>query len=57
MMMAKMNLKIPVIAEINGHELAAFISPQKVGTYRFKYIYEIAGETWVDNVKIKAGMI
>ena len=34
--------------EINGHELAAFISPQKVGTYRFKYIYEIAGETWVD---------
>ena len=41
--------------EINGHELAAFISPQKVGTYRFKYIYEIAGETWVDNVKIKAG--
>ena len=41
--------------EINGHELAAFISPQKVGTYRFKYIYEIAGETWVDNAKIKAG--
>lgn len=24
-------------------------------THRFKYIYEIAGETWVDNVKIKAG--
>ena len=41
--------------DINGHELAAFIAPQNVGTYRFKYIYKIAGEIWVDNVKIKAG--
>ena len=40
--------------EINRHELAAFISPKNAGTYRFKYIYEIAGETWVDNVKIRA---
>ena len=40
--------------EINGHELAAFISPKNAGTYRFEYIYEIAGETWVDNVKIRA---
>ena len=30
--------------EVSAHELSAF-----------KYIYEIAGETWVDNVKIKAG--
>ena len=41
--------------EVSAHELSAFIQPQKTGTYRFKYIYEIAGETWVDNVKIKAG--
>lgn len=55
LMMAKDELENSGDCEINGHELAAFISPQKVGTYRFKYIYEIAGETWVDNVKIKAG--
>ncbi len=41
--------------EINGHELAALISPQKAGTYRFKYIYTVAGETWVDNIRIKTG--
>ena len=41
--------------EVSAHELSAFIQPQKTGTYRFKYIYEIAGETWVDNVKIKVG--
>lgn len=41
--------------ETNGHEIAAFIQPKKAGTYRFKYIYVVAGETWVDNIKIKAG--
>lgn len=41
--------------QIRDHEISAYIQPQKEGTYRFKYIYEIAGETWVDNIKIKAG--
>lgn len=40
---------------INGHEISAFIAPQKAGTYRLKYTYEIADETWVDNVKLKVG--
>ena len=40
---------------IKGHEISAYVQPKKEGTYRFKYIYEIAGETWVDNIKIKAG--
>lgn len=54
MMMEKMNWKGSGDCEINRHELAAFISPKNAGTLRFKYIYEIAGETWVDNVKIRA---
>lgn len=38
---------------IKMHELDAFISPQKIGSYRLKYIYEIADETWVDNVRLR----
>ena len=38
---------------IAGHEIDAFISPQKTGTYKLRYIYEIADETWVDAVKIE----
>lgn len=41
--------------EIHVHEIAAFIQLQHAGIYRFKYIYMVAGETWVDNIKIKAG--
>lgn len=38
---------------INGHEIDAFVSPLKTGTYYLKYIYEIADETWVDKIKLK----
>ena len=41
--------------EINGHEIDAMISPSAAGTYRLKYIYEIADETWVDNIRVKVG--
>lgn len=41
--------------EIKKHEISAYIQSQKEGTYRFKYIYRIANETWVDNIKIKTG--
>ena len=40
---------------VKEHEISAYIQPKNEGTYRFKYIYEIAGEIWVDNIKIKAG--
>ncbi|MDO5539397.1 MAG: hypothetical protein Q4F83_04905 [Eubacteriales bacterium] len=40
---------------ISDHELDVLIEPQKTGTYRLKYIYEIADEIWVDNVRIKVG--
>ena len=38
---------------VAGHEIDAFISPKKKGTYKLRYIYEIADETWVDAVKIE----
>lgn len=37
---------------IAGHEIDAFISPQKTGSYCLKYTYKISDETWVDNVKV-----
>lgn len=40
---------------INGHVLDAFISPKKEGRYRLKIIYQIADETWVDNIRLKVG--
>lgn len=41
--------------EIDGHELDAYISPQERATYRLAFIYEVADETWVDNIKVKVG--
>lgn len=38
---------------ITDHMIDAFVNPQKIGTYKLKYIYEIADETWVDNVRLK----
>lgn len=38
---------------VTGHEIDAFISPKQKGTYKLRYIYEIADETWVDAVKIE----
>ena len=35
------------------HEIDALIQPKKVGTYKFKYIYEVADEIWVDCIKLK----
>ena len=43
------------LIDLNATRASAYIQPQKEGTYRFKYIYKIAGETWVDNIKIKTG--
>ena len=40
---------------IDEHEIDAIIAPRMIGTYRLKYIYEIADETWVDNVKLRVG--
>lgn len=41
---------------VNEHEICTgLISPKNAGTYRLKYVYEIAGEIWVDNLRIKVG--
>lgn len=37
----------------DDHILDALINPQKTGTYRLKYIYTIADETWVDVMKLR----
>lgn len=39
--------------KINGHELDALVQPKKEDRYKFKYIYEVADEVWVDVVKLK----
>ena len=38
---------------INGHELDALIQPRMVGTYTFRYVYEVADEIWIDAVRLK----
>lgn len=38
---------------LNENELDVLIAPKESGTYRLKYIYEIADEIWVDNIKLK----
>lgn len=38
---------------INGHYLDALIQPQKTGMYKFKYIYEVADEIWIDCVRLR----
>lgn len=38
---------------INGHELDVLIHPQNIGTYKFKYIYEVADEIWIDVLRLK----
>ncbi|MDO4324065.1 MAG: hypothetical protein Q4C61_16250 [Lachnospiraceae bacterium] len=40
---------------ITDHELDALVEFRKSGTYCLRFIYKIADETWVDNVKIKVG--
>lgn len=37
---------------IADHELDALIQPKKIGTYKFKYIYEVADEIWIDVIKL-----
>lgn len=37
---------------IDEHELDAYISPQKDGSYTLKYIYEVADEIWIDPVRV-----
>ena len=40
---------------ITDHVIDALVSPKAAGTYQLKYIYEIADEIWVDNVKLRVG--
>lgn len=37
---------------IVDHELDALIQPKKIGAYKFKYIYEVADEIWIDVLKL-----
>lgn len=39
--------------EINTHELDALVQPKGTGRYKFKFIYEVADEIWVDQVKLR----
>ncbi|MFR1762200.1 hypothetical protein [Frisingicoccus sp.] len=39
--------------EISGHELDAMVQPKGTGRYKFKFIYEVADEIWVDPVKLR----
>ncbi|WP_418751215.1 hypothetical protein [Frisingicoccus sp.] len=39
--------------EINGHELDVLIEPKGRGHYKFKFIYSVADEIWVDPVKLR----
>lgn len=41
------------VCSINGHTLDALICPEKVARYRFKYIYEVADETWIDVIRLR----
>ena len=38
---------------INGHILDALVQPGTAAKYRFKYIYEVADETWVDVIRLR----
>lgn len=38
---------------ITDHELDIVIEPQKIGSYNLKVTYEIADETWVDNITVE----
>lgn len=38
---------------INGHILDALIHPEQAARYRFKFIYEVADETWIDVYKLR----
>lgn len=37
---------------IDEHELDAYISPQKIGFYTLRFIYEVADEIWVDKIRV-----
>lgn len=37
---------------IDEHELDAYISPQKIGSYTLRFIYEVADEIWVDKIRV-----
>lgn len=41
------------VCEINGHELDALVEPKNTGRYKFKFIYSVADEIWVDQVRLK----
>lgn len=40
---------------ITDHEIDALIEFRKSGTYCLRFTYEIADETWVDNIRLKVG--
>ena len=37
---------------ITGHELDIMVRPEQAGKYCLRYTYEIADETWVDNIEV-----
>ena len=37
----------------SGHTLDALIQPEMAAKYRFKYIYEVADEIWVDVIRLR----
>lgn len=38
---------------INDHELDALVEPKSTGRYKFKFIYSVADEIWVDQAKLR----
>lgn len=38
---------------VSGHTLDALIQPEMAAKYRFKYIYEVADEIWVDVIRLR----
>lgn len=38
---------------VEGHILDALIRPEETGRYRFKFIYQVADETWIDVVRLR----
>lgn len=38
---------------VQGHILDALVKPKETGRYRFKFIYKIADETWIDVIRLR----
>lgn len=47
------NLEDSGPCRVNDHELDVMVSPKMAGAYRMRYIYDVADETWIDDIKLK----